>query len=242
MGRDNKNNTSEKGNVLFLILIAVALFAALSYAVTKSTRSGGGSTEREKAILSGASMTQHPTALRTAVIRMILGGVDVSGIRFNSPANFSAISGSLEVAVFHPDGGGAVFQNAPSDVMAGTGEGTWFFNGQFEVPNLGVDGATGNDLIAFLPNVSRTVCTQVNREFSIDSTDCTLVNNVVQADGISAADVSVQMDDTYTFPPTAADTIEGLGGSCEAFVGQPSGCFIDDTGNSYVFYSVLLER
>lgn len=62
---------SARGNVLFLILIAVVLFAALSYAVTQSSR-GSGSTDREKKSLEASSLIQKVTLLRTTVQRIML--------------------------------------------------------------------------------------------------------------------------------------------------------------------------
>lgn len=242
----HKNRNSESGNVLFLILIAVALFAALSYAVTQSTRSGGGSAEREQAILSGASLTQGPAALRTSLIRMILGGADATAITFDSPANFGAIS-DLTLLVFHPTGGGGVFQRAPADVMAGGNQGTWFYNANFNIPQIGVDTAgTGNDIIAFLPDISQNICTQINNEFSINATadGCTApLNGVIPQLDTGSNDVLIgdNYEDGDTFP-VASETLDGEG--CTSLTGQPSGCFyyLDGPDPVYVFYSTLLER
>lgn len=236
----NTIRNGEKGNVLFLILIAVALFAALSYAVTQSTRSGGGSTEKEKAILSGASLTQHPTAIRTGLIRMVLGGVDVSDIKFNAPSLFGSLQ-STEL-VFHPNGGGAVYQFAPADVMRGLGQGTWHFNANFDLPNIGTDGPGGNDIIAFLPGITQAVCRRVNDEFSISPAGCTSNDGLVpDVDAsITEANIIEDMDDTYTFPVGDQEDLENA--TCEVFAGQATGCFYDAANSRYTFYSVLLER
>lgn len=240
MTQELKNRTGEKGNVLFLILIAVALFAALSYAVTQSTRSGSGSTEKEKAILSGASMTQHPTAIRTGLIRMVLGGVDIADLKFNPPSAFGALE-TTEL-VFHPNGGGAVSQFAPADLMTGTSQGTWFFNAHFEIPNIGTNGSGGNDIIAFLPGITQSVCRRINDEFSISVTGCTSNDGLVPDidSGVTEANITQLMDDSYTLPTGNQEDIGNA--ACAAFAGQASGCFFDAANSRYVFYSVLLER
>ncbi|OIN86040.1 MAG: hypothetical protein AUJ12_07240 [Alphaproteobacteria bacterium CG1_02_46_17] len=60
----------EKGNVLFLILIAVELFAALSYAVTQSSRSSGGDVSRENARLIASNFMSLFSQIDSAVTRL----------------------------------------------------------------------------------------------------------------------------------------------------------------------------
>lgn len=242
MSNIQQTRQSEKGNVLFLILIAVALFAALSYVVTQSTRSGGGSTEREKNILSSAQMTQYPTALRTSIIRMVLAGVAIENVKFDAPASsgpFTTISSSQ--LVFHPQGGGATYQQAPAELSAtGNNQLSWTYNAQIQVPGIGIDGTGGNDVIAFLPNVSDGVCRQVNEELGINTANdvCGASVSIPVVAGATAS-VDAQMNNAYTFPPTAAVSLAAT--TCTTiFNRQASGCFKDGTRN--VFYSVLLER
>lgn len=88
----------QNGNALFLILIAVALFAALSYAVTQSGR-GSGDINRETENLQASQMLQYLNQIRTEVQRMILvkGCADTDITFYDAPAK-------PECGVFSPEG------------------------------------------------------------------------------------------------------------------------------------------
>ena len=255
MKQRQQKRMNEQGNVLFLILIAVALFAALSYAVTQSTRSGGGSADKEKAVLSGASMTQYPASLRTTLIRMVLSGTGVEAMRFNPPSELPGSDPDKTLYVFEADGGSALFIDAPAELMNSSTKGTWFFNTSWALPQIGSDAPTsqdGNEVIAFLPGIKSSVCKEVNKQFSINVNNCALFNGVPTL--LTASDhalINENQNDAYVAAfPTDPEALNGndSGGACQAFTGQPSGCFYDpdvDIGNGggeFVFYSVLLER
>lgn len=241
-----RKREAEKGNVLFLILIAVALFAALSYVVTQSTRSGSGSTEREKNILSSAQMTQYPTALRTSLIRMVLSGTPLELIKFNDPANFGSVA-STNHLVFHPQGGGAGFQDGDGTLSASGATGlTWFFNANFQVPGIGVtetSGRAGNEIIAFLPGISNGICRQTNEDLGLDLDSCTMAETGIPSANLDENDIDRTITDAYEFNSSAAPgiTLQGQGGGCEAFTRKASGCFRDNADRN-VFFSVLMER
>ncbi|MFA5593494.1 MAG: hypothetical protein WC989_09310 [Micavibrio sp.] len=241
MNGHNNNRQAEKGNVLFLILIAVALFAALSYVVTQSTRSGSGSTEREKNILSGAQMTQYPTALRTSIIRMVLGGSSVENIKFDAPGSTGFTMVSAPLLVFHPQGGGASYQMGAAELSADGVPLPWYYNAEFQVDGIGMNGAGGNELIAFLPGVAGGVCRQVNEQIGINLTGCDItVGGVPLVDvAVTSTKITENIVRGEDFPLTVMDTLRASG--CDAFLRQASGCF-REAGGRYTFYSVLLER
>jgi hypothetical protein len=72
----------QSGNALFLILIAVALFAALSYAVTQSGRGNAG-IEREQQMIDQAVSEQCNASVDYAVNKLkIIVGCDTSEISY----------------------------------------------------------------------------------------------------------------------------------------------------------------
>ena len=239
-----KQRQNEKGNVLFLILIAVALFAALSYAVTQSSRSGGDS-GRETNILNSAQLSQYPNSIRTAVLRQSIEGTDVTSVRFNPPADFANLD-STNIGVFHPDGGGAVFQNAPTDMMASGGgntTGAWAYNMDFEVPNIGVSaaGSAGNEMIAFLPGVSEAICRRINDEAGIPETGAGALPSTADL----SATYALNMDDdgTTDYSITGNVTLTATSTPTTALDGQPFGCFENVAASGvFVYYHVINER
>jgi hypothetical protein len=254
---------AESGNVLFLILIAVALFAALSYAVTQSSRSGGGDANTEKNLISSAQLTQYPAGIRTSIVRMLINGVDVNDLLFNTPADFgdgnpiddvSTAPADVKMvhdAVFHPSGGGATYSPAPPDLMADGAQADWVFSSKYEVTNIGTSVDTssdGNDIIAFLPGVSISVCKKIVSQLGISTTGFDTDKDGVPSAGAAGAATAAPVaadgmyedsGGTHTGIPATEITIAG------GLSGQPYGCFDaddNDKDSEVVYYHVLVER
>ena len=254
-----KSRKGERGNVLFLILIAVALFAALSYAVTQSTRSGGGDASKEKSLVSSAALTQYPASIKTAIVRMMVsGGVDVTNLNFAKPVNFAADLKDPEAnpaptgvtpenttknAVFYSNGGGATYSDAGSDVSAAGTALPWYFNAENEVVNIGTTAssgvATGSvDVIAFLPGISKAVCQKIHEQLGLLYQDADATNAFPVLSGIVT---TLNMDNKTAGSTHIQSSPSGGRITSSVLNGQPQGCFRTAT-SSYVYYHVLVER
>lgn len=233
----------ESGNVLFLILIAVALFAALSYAVTQSSRSGGSDASSETAAVNAGALTQYPTGVRTAMLRMSIAGIPVENIEFNEPANFagcSTPSGGLTAGncIFHPNGGGATFQDSPPSAMASASAGTWYFNKNFAFGDIGSSSA---DFATFLPGITEGLCKELNKRYSISAITIYVptANSMTQSigGGTGYVDTASNTTGSVTAIPNAVAWPVALNG-------HPYGCFNAGTAGSpnYVYYHTLIEN
>lgn len=224
--------SAENGNVLFLILIAVALFAALSYAVSTSSQVSPGGQGNEKGGIQAAQINIFPTVVRSQILRMVVKNIDVTELEFNPPSTFGTIS-DTDLAVFHPDAGTPYARTDPA-VMANELQGDWYFNMNFEINNIGSStpgSLSGNDIVAFLPGVKQNVCLRVNQENAVD-----LIPSVSSSSYLS--DAMEMMDDSYTPPSTETDIGDGV---LTELSGKSFGCFEEANSSTYIYYFALIE-
>ena len=250
---ERQARSEERGNVLFLILIAVALFAALSYAVTASTRSSGSSSSNETTLISSAQVTQYPAGARTAAVRMIMSGVTIDVLEFNPPSTFGSLFvdtlGRRSRGVFHPDGGGATYTVPPAEQTT-TGNESWHFNADVQIQNVGITnppataGGDSNELVAWLCNPTLALCQKINRVLGINVAGVPTNVGVPDVAGMPATLCADDMvaGGAYTFPVVDGPIIGGAAGDV-SLKGQAFGCFTDvDNGNKLVYYHTLVER
>ena len=260
---------TQSGNVLFLILIAVALFAALSYAVMGSTRSGEQSTQKEDLDLATNVITSYGDGLTYAIAKLqaIEGCSDVD-ISFVYDSNGSGAIDSGDDyynQVSNASGNDRcnVFDNAPrQNPPKEATEDTYYFTHACVVGiGLGTNGicwaaddTDDSDLIMIL-GVTETHCEFINDRSHINAVNRAPVGKNYAA-GTSSAFAEVRRSapfiGTYTlgnsFSGTSNHHIKAQDYSPSDYFGKTFGCIevthptIDIENPSFLYYQVLLER
>ncbi len=194
----------QSGNALFLILIAVALFAALSYAVTQSGR-GGGSIDREQAEILAAQILQEISIIENEIRRNQVFR-DYDQIQFT--INAENASGT----VYDPDGGtstgrtiglfgsglGLNFPTFFDGAYSSLAPPTWalLYNGGLEANQNGAEpiGTTAGDVIIGTYPLTDAVCTALNRGFHDDASAPTIsVTGAATTDGHTIVGTTVTL-------------------------------------------------
>lgn len=162
----------DAGNALFLILIAVALFAALSYAMTRSGAGGGGGISNETAELNAAAIIQYAGQVGQAVDRLlVLGACTDTQLSFENNivtgyAYANLPGGDKSCHIFDVAGGGVDFKKPPPGANQGE---DWLFTYARFVKLNGDTGLTAasTDLIMVLPNITLALCKKLNAKLPI---------------------------------------------------------------------------
>jgi hypothetical protein len=181
MSRSSRPLVDERGNALFLILIAVILFGALSYAISRSNL-GGTEATREVNQIGTSVIEQYVASIGAGVTRMTLYGADVTEILFNPPGSFS---GTTAREIFHADGGGVSWQNPDPKLVDvdnnGLPLGAWEFDNNVLL-------GSGTHLVVYLTRVRQKICQQIN-ERQTGSTAIPVINDTI-ANIIASQDLS----------------------------------------------------
>lgn len=237
---------NSSGNILFIILIAVALFAALTYAFSQYDRDGAGNNPvKETTTINASVLGQYVASLRASIQRLTTDNQDIKTLEFNPPADFNNLT-SKDIGVFYPSGGGVIYEAAQANLMdaqSSNPTGLWVFTLNFEVKDIGSSKASsldGNELIAFMVGIRKDVCEQLDKRLGINTIPMpTISNQIYSTDMITNMD-TYYMDNNYVLP--TSEQVIGAGSSDSALAGKSEGCYYESAGKNYVYFGVLSER
>jgi len=217
---------ARSGNVLMYVMIAILLFAALSFALM---RSGGGDAGiaggmgDERAALKGGELIAHAMAARSAVEQMrVLSNVQPSEFDFVKPGGTGFDTPPHTGKVFHPVGGGlSAFVDSPELFANGASGRGWVAQ---QGTNVEWSATGASDIIYTFVDTSRQICAAINQKLYK-----------------SSAIPVLSLTSSAAFVNGGADDAAITSASCTDCVGKPSLC-VEDSAGAYAFYTIVLSR
>ncbi len=214
-------------------MIAVALFAGLSYTVTNSMKGGGKSIEGDKHKLAALHIINMANDAEKGVNRLVMVNdcqatqIDFSpassGANGNAPADYSC-------HLFDPRGGQITYSIVPAKYTTETTDRGWGVFSGYAYSGVGstCSNTSCNELVYYLRDLTKDVCLAINNALSVTnpSGDAPVVGDM------SAGSIS---NNGHNGVISTAQLV----GKTSACVKEAGGC---GSGTCYAYYHVLYAR
>ena len=219
-----KKSTGQSGSALIIILVAVALFGALSYTVANMLRGGDSPNaiaEQPASILTDEILGYARTVKQAVQDLKISNGCEDEQISFENDIGSEYVNTAApnDCRVYGSEGANLSRQNMFEDVSSSP----WLFTGENRIANVGSN-TTDGDLLIVLPDINLTVCLAINDKLNVpNASQDTPVSNVYDP---------TKFTGTYASTQIIGDGLE--------IAGFQAGCA--ESSGEYYFYSTLIAR
>lgn len=214
--------THENGSVMIYILVAVALLAALSVAMTRqSSQNSMQDITDERAAFLVNEILQTSSAARSAVDNIQLAGSHIDDLVFVGPSEAGYSDDTIH-NVYHPSGGGLTYRktfSAEACILDSESDACGIFitrNADMEGTPTGAD-----DVFLYIHHLKKNVCEMLNKKLTGDS----IIPNV------SVSLPSIFIDGTNDLTTARCADCEDRAALC-----------VEGSGGIYGFYSLLAPQ
>ena len=225
-----------------MILIAVALFAALSYAITSSSRGGGG-IDSEQAEIYASQILQQVASIQTQIQRLeIVGSYDQVFLDSSSPNESGtcyysqvAVTPCRTVGLLSSEGGlNDLFwsDNIQTSAAIAANEATWGLIMVEHAISGSPIGTTDPDYILQAVGLKDEICEAINRKLNGDPTIGVYTTPVGNGNGYANLGYFRVDGTNYSPAPSSGDVVRNF---------TVAGCSKHSNGHNY-FYTVLQPR
>jgi len=237
---------SQRGNALVYVLVGIALFAALSFTLSRQTDTAEGSSIDEgKVELYASQLISYASQAKGAIDMMLFSGSDIADLDFTLPTESGFNTGSAIHKVYHPQGGGLtpgrinerIQTGAVADPVSGWYLGRfnnvdWTALGPGNTAGAGGAEAPYEEVMLIAYQINRKVCENIN--FKINgSTAIPVIGDTLR---------NVFIDDSIHAGSNVDLSTSGASPICAECENVAMLCVANAAENAYGFYTIIADQ
>lgn len=225
--------SSERGNALVYILIAIALFAALSFTLSRTTETEeAGELDEERAQFYATQMIGYATTAKSVVDQMIFSGASIDELDFVLPGHVMFDQGSNINKVFHPQGGGlnqgVLNKGMVAEVETLVPQPGWYI-GRFN--NVDWTDTNAKEVILTAYQITKPICQNINRiatgSIAIPVLEDSIRETLIDNEFTGAVNIDLTTEDD---------------GICPECANKATLCVQNRAKTAYAFYTILADQ